>query len=132
MEITDIPQIYIKKFLTRELREKIVNQYLIDINVKKDNGLLKYILDLFGIKFKEIVYKKQNIEVVTVKQLFCYFAKKETKLTPKQITQTVFLDRTSIYHAIKTVLNDLEYDYKFEMNGLTYRELFEKIRDRNI
>jgi chromosomal replication initiation ATPase DnaA len=131
MDFNRIPQHFIKKYLNKRLVGSIEKEYDELNNFKPDHELLNYILVLFGICFKQFHSKSRLTKLVVARQLFCYFSLEETGQHLKEIGYITMQYHSTVIYSKGKVIEDYKQERIFKINGLTYKQLFEMIRDRN-
>jgi chromosomal replication initiation ATPase DnaA len=132
MEFNKIPQNFIKNYLNDKLIKQIEDDYDIVNENKSEHILLNYILVLFGITLKEFQSKSRKRKFVIARQLFCFFCVQENEMLLIDIAFITNQTHPLVLYSKNIVKQDYEQGRRFKINGMNYRELFEKIRDRNI
>ncbi len=113
-----------KKAITMELARQMIDKFV--KNTAKEvsiDYIQKVICDYFGLPLESINSKTRKREIVQVRQLAMYFAKKHTKSSLATIGHHCGnKDHATVLHACRTVVNLIETDKQFR----TYVEDLEK------
>ena len=69
--------------------------------------------------------KKRSNELVRVRQMFCYFAKKYTSLSLREIGSFVNYDHSSVLYAIKIISNEITIYPVMRLKAERYSKLID-------
>lgn len=77
------------------------------------SSVVSAIVKTTGIEFSKVQSHSRRREIVDARHLFCYFARKESKMSFKEIGDIINRDHASVMHASNKVKNLMEYDKEF-------------------
>ncbi|HPC37674.1 MAG TPA: helix-turn-helix domain-containing protein [Candidatus Paceibacterota bacterium] len=99
--------------------EKIVRLIL---NILCNNEMVD-IIDVIGHPGK--YGKKRTNKLVCVRQLFCYFARKYTNMSLREIGNIVNYDHCTVIHSLKVVNNEIEIYPMMKLKIERYSKIIE-------
>ncbi len=99
--------------------EKIVRLIL---NILCNNEMVD-IIDVIGHPGK--YGKKRTNKLVRVRQLFCYFARKYTNMSLREIGNIVNYDHCTVIHSLKVVNNEIEIYPMMKLKIERYSKIIE-------
>jgi len=77
------------------------------------SSIVNAVVKSTGIEFSKIQSHTRKRQILYARHLFCYFARKRTKLSLQEVGDIVNRKHETVIHAVKTVENLLSYDKKF-------------------
>lgn len=116
-----------KKPITTALAKQMIDKYVKSTTREISiDYIQKIVCDYFGIPVDQIASKTRKREIVQVRQLSMYFAKKMTNSSLSTIGQHCGKkDHATVLHACRTINNLIETDPKFRAN---VEEIHKKIQ----
>ena len=77
------------------------------------SSIVNSVVNVTGIEFIKIQSVTRKREILYARHLFCYFARKRTKLSLQEIGNILNRDHATVLHSVKTVKDLLTYDREF-------------------
>jgi chromosomal replication initiator protein len=77
------------------------------------SSIVNSVVNVTGIEFIKIQSVTRKREILYARHLFCYFARKRTKLSLQEIGNILNRDHATVLHSVRTVKDLLTYDREF-------------------
>tara|TARA_R110000824_G_scaffold380565_1_gene572996 strand:+ start:512 stop:886 length:375 start_codon:yes stop_codon:yes gene_type:complete len=78
------------------------------------NSIINSITKITGIEMSKLQSPSRKREIVDARHLFCYFAKKQSKLSCQAIGDIINRNHASVIHAVKKVTQLKQTDREFK------------------
>ena len=78
------------------------------------NSIVSAVVKVTGVEFNKVQSSSRRRNFVNARHLFCYFARKRTKLSFQEIGGIINRDHATIIHSVRNVEDLLSYDREFK------------------